>query len=354
MLKVVKFGGSSLKDKKSREKVIDILMNEKDKLVVVVSAMGRYPQAYATKTLESLISTKVTVQENARIISVGEIISSVILSNELQEKGCKALSISSYQAKIIVKENQIKSIDTKYINSLFKKFDIVIVPGFQGIDEQGEIQILEAGDSDYSAVCIGQALGLDKITVYSDVCGIYTGDPHYIYNPRLLNEVSYIQAMNLATHKARIICYKALEQAQKQDGFVIKLQSTFQKDYKTLVSSKTSNHKMMSIDFDYYLIKVEQLIKKDEYFIYEMMNDLAIIKKEDVTKLQANYSIVNKLTKVHFVNCALDNQPICQNYLDGMCIPSNREKDSYYIEKRKEIEELNQLHDIIVRDDRYV
>lgn len=352
MVKIIKFGGTSLKDKESRRKVIDIISREKEKLIVVVSAMGRYPDAYATKTLEGLISTKVTIEESNRIVSIGEIISSVILSNELQEENHKVISISSYQASIRVKDKKIIGINKSYIESLFIEHDVVIIPGFQGINEDGNLEILEPGDSDYSAVCLANLFGQDNVTLYSDVCGIYTGDPHYIQNPRLLVHVGYHQAIELASHKARIICLKALLEAQRNDDFIIHLKSTFLESYATTIDKEETNHKMMSIDFDYLLIKLEDPIDdNDQQYIIEWQDDGAIVKKEYSTYLKTPFSVLLELTKIHFVNCCLNNQAICTSYNDGLSILSNVEKDSYYIEKRKEIQEINRYHDTIVRDD---
>lgn len=156
MISVLKFGGSSLKDEASRQKVANIIKNVEGKVIVVVSAIGRYPDAYATDTLRSLISAKVTITESNRLLSVGEIISSVILADDLLQNDIKAISLSSIQAGLKVKDHKLIDLQVENIRKKLEDYDVVIVPGFQGIDPDGEISILESGDSDYSAVYIAK------------------------------------------------------------------------------------------------------------------------------------------------------------------------------------------------------
>lgn len=208
MIRVLKFGGTALKTNDSIKLVTNVITNNLDhKLLVIVSAMGRYPDAYATDTLNAL-ALNANYDEHCRLLSCGEIISSIVLSSNLKSQGINAISLSSMQLNLKVKHNRLVGLDTKVINKYFETYDVIIVPGFQGIDKFKNIRILEKGDSDYTAVYLARRLNLDEVYIYSDVCGIFTGDPKYINEARLIKHIGYRQALDLAKHKARIIVTK--------------------------------------------------------------------------------------------------------------------------------------------------
>lgn len=353
MIKVLKFGGSSLKDKNSRTKVMEIIKKEKEhKLVIVVSAIGRYPDAYATETLRSLISTNVTMEETSRLVSIGEIISGVVLSNELVTSGIKAISLSSLQAGLKVNDNHFIGLNVQYIKNMLDLYDVVIIPGFQGIDSEGEICILENGDSDYSAVYIAKRLNLETVYLYSDVCGIYSGDPKYIYSARLINHVSYKQAIELAKHKARIICLKALQEACDHYGFTIVLCSTFTPDCHTIIDHNDTCIRTMSIDFNYWLLAMDTTITQvDQQYVFEEIDNQYIVKEEDLDKLESDYTKIDNYTKVHFVGCDLENDEIYRTFLERFCQKSFKEQASYYIHSKNQKQDITLLHDIIVKED---
>jgi aspartate kinase len=353
MISVLKFGGSSLKDEKSRQKVATIISETKGKVVVVVSAIGRYPDAYATETLRSLISKKVTISENNRLLSVGEIISSVILSDTLLQRGVKAISLSSVQAGLKVIDKTLIDVDINYINKKLERYDVVIIPGFQGINEDGDIRILESGDSDYSAVYIAQKLGLNHVYLYSDVCGIYTGDPKYIISARLIPHVSYEQALDLSKHKARIICQKALQQGMHVYGFKIYLCSSFIPECHTCVDGSETHIKTMSIDFKYWLLAFDEEMKKeDQEYIFEKVDTYrCIVQENNIKYLQTKYTKVEEYVKVHFVGCHLEGDEIYRVFLERFCQKSLQEKNSYYVNSKNQKQDITLLHDIIVKEE---
>lgn len=352
-LTVLKFGGSSLRDKESRKKVASIIKKQKGKVIVVVSAIGRYPDAYATETLQSLISTSVTITECNRLLSVGEIISSVVLADECIHSGIKAISLSSAQAGLEVKNNKFLDVQVDKIKEVLQTYDVVILPGFQGIDSNGEITILEKGDSDYSAVYIAQQMGIHEVYIYSDVCGIYTGDPKYIISARLINHVSYEQALDLSRHKARIICPKALEEAQKDKDFVIYLCSTFIKDCSTRIDHEPTHIKTMSMDFDYTLVSFDETLKEsDTNKIFEYMDmDTYMIHNKNMQELTTKYTKIDNYVKVHLVGCTLDKEDIYHLCNDLLCVKSAVEENSYYVSYKNKKQDIMLLHDILVKEE---
>ena len=352
MIKVLKFGGTSLQSQESIKQVINIIkQNLNDKLIVVVSAMGRYPDAYATDTLKQL-ADNLTFDETSRLLSCGETISSIVLSSFLKNSGIKAISLSSLQIGLKVKQKRYINVDVKAINKYFSTFDVLVIPGFQGIDSCYNIRVLEKGDSDYTAVYLARRLNLDEVTIYSDVCGIYTGDPKYINDARLINHVGYRQALDLAKHKARIISYKALLEGYKKDGFKIKLRSFKQENIGTLINHDDTKIRTMSIDFNYSLVHFESdITKSDQLLLHDHYGNNYFISNDDLVKLKTDYTKIDAYSKVHFVGCGLQNDEIYRNFLDKFAIVSQNENDSYYVKTKNQKQDINLLHDLIVQSD---
>lgn len=353
MIKVLKFGGTSLQDHDSRKNVVKIIQSfPNDRLVVVVSAMGRYPQPYATQTLQSLVSNHLQGSFYDRLIATGEIISSLVLLDELLQHDMKATALTSKQAGLKVKDKHLIDINGEYIRSLLEDYQVVIIPGFQGMNEKQEIELLESGDSDYSAVFIAKQLALLEVYIYSDVCGIYSGDPKFITSAKLIPHISYHQAMDLAGHKARIICLKALQEACTNSPFKIYLRSTFKDGCQTVIDHNDSMIRTMSIDFDYVLIQFEESIHlSDQPYLFELFNHQAMVKKEDLEKLQSDYTIIDDYTKVHFVGCDLEHDRIYLDFLNEFALCSKKETSSYYVKKKHDQRDIKWIHDIIVRED---
>lgn len=351
MIRVLKFGGTSLKNQDSIDLVTKIISNHlDDKQLIVVSAMGRYPDAYATDTLKKLVQN-VNDDEYSRLLSCGEIISSIVLSSALKAKGINVISLSSLQLGLKVKQKRLVDLNTKVINQYFQKYDVIIVPGFQGIDMFKNIRTLEKGDSDYTAVYLARRLNLNEVYIYSDVCGIFTGDPKYISEARLLTHVSYRQALDLAKHKARIICYKALKDAYKKTGFKIKLCSYKNEKIGTLIDHNDTNIRTMSIDFNYWLIRFEKTVaKNDLQLLYDRLENEYFVHEDDLARLNTDYTKIEKYTKVHFVGCELENDEIYRNFLEKFAIISKKEHNSYYVKAANQKQDLNLLHDLIVSD----
>ncbi|WP_279155117.1 aspartate kinase [Thomasclavelia cocleata] len=353
MYKVLKFGGTSLRDNDSISAVSRIIKkNSNHKLIVIVSAMGRYPEPYATDTLKELVSWQLSYDEYSRIVSCGETISSVVLSSELRKKNIKAISLSSLQAGLKVRGNRLVDFDKEKVIEYFKKYDVIILPGFQGVDKYKNVRILQQGDSDYSAVYIARRMDLDEVYIYSDVCGIYTGDPKYISDARLIKHVGYRQALDLAKHKARIICYKALLEGYHKDGFKINLRSIYNDSIGTLINHDDTKIKTMSIDFNYWLIRFdEEIVKKDFNYLFDKYENDYLVLEENLHKLKTKYTKIDAYTKVHFVGCELENDDIYRDFLEKFALTSNKEADSYYVKVKMQKQDINLLHDLIVRSD---
>ena len=184
---VQKFGGTSLATPEMRSKVVEKIINAKRggfQPVVVVSAMGRKGDPYATDTLIDIntrICTNIHPREMDLLMACGEIISAVVLTNTLKARGYDARAFTGGQAGIITDNNftqaEILEIKPDRLLEAIKDGRIPVVAGFQGITQQGDFTTLGRGGSDVTAVALGEALSAYAVEIFSDVDGVMTADP---------------------------------------------------------------------------------------------------------------------------------------------------------------------------------
>lgn len=220
---VQKFGGTSISSEKSREKASAKIIEKYNMgyhMVVVVSAMGRKGEPYATDTLLNLINPEIiSGKEMDLLMSCGEIISSVVLGNNLCEKDYDVVVLPGNEAGILTNNKfgdaEIIDINPENIIKHLNENKIVIIPGFQGHNEQFEITTLGRGGSDISAVAIGKALNSNQVEIFTDVDGIMTADPTIVPNAKVLRNMGYSEVYQLAEDGAKVIHPRAIEMAQQ-------------------------------------------------------------------------------------------------------------------------------------------
>ena len=218
---VMKFGGSSLADEVKRESAVAKIRSEIEKgsrPVVVVSAMGRKKDPYATDTLLSLVAASSCSEHELDVLmSTGEAISAVVLSGLLSEKGIPAEALTGLDAGIqtdaVDGDATITLIDPRVIRSLLDEGKVPVVTGFQGVDEQGRIHTLGRGGSDTTACALGVALKADRVDIYTDVDGVYTADPRLIPEAHALKRITVDELFQMAKHGSRIVHAPAAELA---------------------------------------------------------------------------------------------------------------------------------------------
>jgi aspartate kinase len=243
---VQKFGGTSVKDEKSRKHALGHIkkaLSEGFKVVVVVSAMGRKGDPYATDTLLALIGgnqSKITKREFDLVLSCGEVISSVVFTNMLVENGIHAVALTGAQAGFRTNSDHTNAriIELK-CDRLLKELensDVVVVAGFQGAANNGDITTIGRGGSDTSAAAIGAALNAEWIDIFTDVDGIMTADPRIAENARRLSVVTYTEVCNMAYQGAKVIHPRAVEIAM-QAKVPIRIRSTYSDNLGTLVTA---------------------------------------------------------------------------------------------------------------------
>jgi aspartate kinase len=222
---IQKFGGTSVSTHERRLLVIRKIVSaieEGYSPVVVVSAMGRKGEPYATDTLLSMISDKFK-KTNALsvdlLMSCGETISTVIMSDELNKAGIKALPLTGGQAGIITDDSynnaSVLRVQTSKLMDIMQRKEVPVVAGFQGQNEAGFITTLGRGGSDVTASLLGVALNAEEIHIYTDVDGIMTADPRIVPEASLIKEISYNEVFQFADQGAKVIHPRAVDIAMK-------------------------------------------------------------------------------------------------------------------------------------------
>ncbi|WP_096199414.1 aspartate kinase [Bacillus sp. FJAT-45350] len=317
---VQKFGGTSVKDEDVRKKAashVKAAVDDGYKVVVVVSAMGRSGDPYATDTLLSLINKETSSKrELDLLVSCGEVISSVVFTDLLSSYGLKATAMTGPQAGFRTNEDfsnaKIVEMESKHLRNVLEDFDVIVVAGFQGQSKSGEITTLGRGGSDTSATALGVAIEAEWVDIFTDVEGVMTADPRIVSEARPLSSVSYTEICNMAYQGAKVIHPRAVEIAM-QAKIPIHIRSTYSDNRGTLVSTmpnEKSGHEVQErpITGIAHLANISQIkvLAKDGQF------DL----QEKVFKAMANENIsvdfinINPLGVVYTVTDDLANRAI--------------------------------------------
>ncbi len=218
---VMKFGGTSIRDDESRTAAVEHIRRHADsgkQVVVVVSAMGRKGEPYATDTLISLlkdIGEPVNPAELDSVMSIGEILSSAYFSHLLSQNGLPAQAFTGSQAGILTDDNpgdaEILEINPARIRNVLNAGKIAVVAGFQGATAEGDVRTLGRGGSDTSAVALASALNAEKVEIYSDVDGIANCDPRQISEAAFMDSVSAAQILSMAGEGSKVIHPRAIK-----------------------------------------------------------------------------------------------------------------------------------------------
>jgi aspartate kinase len=242
---IQKFGGTSVSTADSREKAVDKIIAAKDAgymPVVVVSAMGRKGEPYATDTLIEFAkkaNNQIQPRELDLIMSCGETIASVIMAAMLRSRGLPAVALTGENAGIITDDNfgnaSVIRVETRRIYNHLDKGNIPVITGFQGVTEYGDITTLGRGGSDITAAILGEALNAHMIEVYTDVDGVMTADPRIVPDARVISSVDYNEVFQMADYGAKVIHPNAVEIAMRSNVPLV-IKNTFTKSPGTLVT----------------------------------------------------------------------------------------------------------------------
>lgn len=228
-IRVMKFGGTSLRSEATRKYAYRHIMEaaKTHKVIVVVSAMGRYADPYATDTLLSLGSDLLSREERARLVSIGEQLSAIIVCSELLELGQRAFSLNFIDSGIRTDDHydyaKVIKLDNKEIKMKLREYDIIVVGGYIATSYEHKVTTLGRGGSDYSAVLFAHMLGLKEVDIYTDVDGVYDQDPRLNDCAVRYDRLNYDEMLNM---KSRVLHDRSILFAKKH-GIRIHLKGTF-------------------------------------------------------------------------------------------------------------------------------
>lgn len=236
---VMKFGGSSVGSTERMKRVAQRIVDKKlqgDRVVVVVSAMGDTTDDLIDKSKD--LHDNPPAREMDMLLTTGEQISTALLSMTIHSLGHEARSLTGWQAGIRTEalhgKARITDIVPERLHRELEAGHIVIVAGFQGMTDDGEITTLGRGGSDTTAVALAAAIRADVCEIYTDVDGIYSTDPRIVKNARKLNAITYDEMLELANLGAAVLHPRAVEYA-KHNNVNLVVRSSFTQNEGTLV-----------------------------------------------------------------------------------------------------------------------
>jgi aspartate kinase len=245
MLIVQKYGGTSVANlERIRNVAQRVFETQKQghQVVVVVSAMSGETNRLLAMAHEACEMPN--ERECDALVSTGEQVTSALLALVLQQMGGRAVSFQGHQVKILTDDAfskaRIKSIDSERIKSELKKGHVVVVAGFQGIDENGNITTLGRGGSDTTGVALAAALKADTCEIYTDVDGVYTTDPNICERARKIEKISYEEMLEMSSTGAKVLQIRSVEMGAKYN-VPIHVRSSFNQNPGTIVCKEDSS-----------------------------------------------------------------------------------------------------------------
>ena len=240
---VQKYGGTSVGSVERIQAVakkIKAFADGGDQLVVSVSAMSG--ETNRMTALAKDVQETPSLREMDVLLTTGEQVTISLLSMALQALGCDAISYTGSQVRITTDSEhgkaRIKSIDDHRIRASLDEGKVVVVAGFQGVDEQGHITTLGRGGSDTTAVALAAALNADECQIYTDVDGVYTTDPRIEPKARKMKSVSYEEMLEMASLGSKVLQIRSVEFASKYKVPLRVLSSLIDNPEGTLITSE--------------------------------------------------------------------------------------------------------------------
>ena len=288
---VLKFGGSSVSNNENLKivanKIIDF-KNNNPNIVVILSAQGKTTDKLINEAYE--LTEEVDKRELDALVSCGEQMSAAKLSILLNSLGFPSVSLTGWQAGIYTNNtNQdalIETINTERISSELESGNIVIITGFQGINEKLDITTFGRGGSDTTAVAVAAALKAKNCYIFSDVDGIYSSDPNKVQGTKKLTKLSYDEMLQLSNEGAKVLHNRCIEIGEKYNIPII-TKSTFNDNYGTVISNQKIEKN-----------EIKSIIKKDVSRISIIGN--GIIRNTDAIIKAINFIKQNKLEMLEF------------------------------------------------------
>lgn len=259
---VQKYGGTSVADIEKLKKIAEMISAVKKQgndVVAVVSAMG--------KTTNSLIQLAKSISDNPprremdMLLSTGERTTMALLCIALSDMGVEAISLTGSQAGIITNDrhNDARVIEVRpvRVQDELEKSKVVVIGGFQGVSYKRDITTLGRGGSDTSAVALAAALSAERCEIYSDVDGVYTGDPNIVKDAKHLPEISYQQIQEMAEAGAKVLNAQAV-QFVKDAKISLYARSTFKPGKETVIKEIPTKNRsgVLAVVYEKEIIRI--------------------------------------------------------------------------------------------------
>ena len=239
-LYVHKYGGTSVGDISRIKNVAERIQKARqrgDNVVVVVSAMSG--ETNKLVALAQAVQERPNPREMDVLLSTGEQVTIALLAMALQERGCPAVSYTGWQVRILSDAShtkaRIEDIDTDEIIADLAEGKVVVVAGFQGVTEDGDITTLGRGGSDTTAVALAAVLKADECLIYTDVDGVYTTDPRVEPRARKLDRITFEEMLEMASLGSKVLQIRSVEFAGKYN-VPLRVVSSFVEGSGTLIS----------------------------------------------------------------------------------------------------------------------
>ena len=242
-IKVLKFGGTSVGSVEAIKRSANIICDwsKKSKVIAVLSAMSGETDRLINLTKSFSKSPNPVDFDNA--ISTGENLSCALMSIYLNNQKTKSKSLHSWQIPIMTSSEHMKSrilsINKNFLLNELENLDVLVVPGFQGINEKREITTLGRGGSDTSAVAVAAAMDAECI-IYTDVEGVFTTDPNIVPNAKKINKISYEEMLELASQGAKVLQTRSVELAMRKNTKLSVRSSLKPKKIGTIITDEKS------------------------------------------------------------------------------------------------------------------
>jgi aspartate kinase len=386
MIIVQKYGGSSVAD---NEKLMDVASKIKkcvdcgNKVVVVVSAQGKTTDTLINKAYS--IDKVISDREMDVLLATGEQQSIALLVMTLNKIGIPAISLTGEQAGIFTVNGhlnaRINEIRPYRIFYELDKGNVVVVAGFQGVDDMGDITTLGRGGSDTTAVALAHALEAERCDIYSDVTGIYTADPRIVENAIKLDSIDYDVMLELASLGAKVLNNRAVELAKKynvkltssgsfsdEEGTKVEnrgLESavvtglTADRDVTLVTILNTDDGYSAFIDLAKHQISVDVIgqsvgLKEVSFTVKNEKVDLV---KETLSE-KYNVKFTENCGKVSIVGCGMLNKPevakdiyeaLFESDIKVKLISSSEIKFSVIVDSKDVDRALNSIHNKIIK-----
>jgi aspartate kinase len=242
-LLVQKYGGTSVGSVERIEAVADKVIgykNQGNDMVVVVSAMSG--ETNRLTDLAKQINPSIRGRELDVLLTTGEQVTIALLTMAIEKRGYAAKSYTGAQVKIVTdgahNKARILAIDSDNINQDLAEGKIIVVAGFQGVDEKGNITTLGRGGSDTTGVALAAALKADECQIFTDVDGVYTTDPRVVPQARRLEKITFEEMLEMASLGSKVLQIRAVEFAGKYE-VPLRVLSSFEEGDGTLITSET-------------------------------------------------------------------------------------------------------------------